>query len=147
MGVEQAERTVEIAAPPGACYEAALDFESYPEWQSAVVECHVRERDAEGRGSLVETVVDARVRQIRYVLSYTHEPPHRMRWTLVEGDPKSVDGEYAFEPAGDGTLVTYRLAVDIGRVGMLVPGDVRRKATEHLMRSSVEELRARVEGG
>ena len=107
----------------------------------------MRERDAEGRGSLVETVIDARVRRIRYVLAYTYDPPHHVAWDLVEGDPKSVDGEYTFEPAGHGTFVTYRLAVDIGRIGRLVPGDVKRKATEHLMRSSVEELKARVEEG
>ena len=145
MGLERAERSIEIGGPPAACFDAVLDFESYPDWQSAVLECDVRERDEEGRGSVVETLVDARVRKLRYVLAYRYDPPHRVSWELVEGDPKAVEGEYLFEPSGHGTLATYRLAVDIGRLGMLVPGDVKRKATEHLMRATVEELRARVE--
>ena len=145
MGVERAERSIEIGGPPAACFDAVLDFESYPQWQSAVVSCAVRERDAEGRGSIVETVVDAKIKRLRYVLAYTYDPPHRVSWTLVEGDPKSVDGEYVFEPSGHGTLAVYRLAVDIGRAGMMVPGEMKRKATEHLMRSSVQELKARVE--
>lgn len=145
MGVEHAERSIEIGGPPVACFDAVLEFETYPQWQSAVQECRVLERDAEGRGSVIETVVDARIKTLRYVLAYSYEPPHHVSWELVEGDPKSVDGEYVFGPSGHGTLATYRLAVDIGRMGMLVPGDVKRKATEHLMRSSVEELKARVE--
>ncbi len=145
MGVEHAERSIEVDAPVTACFDAVLDFESYPEWQSAVVDCRVRERDAEGRGSVVETVIDAKLRRVRYVLAYTYDPPGGISWELVEGDPKSIDGEYVFAPSGGGTLVTYRLAVDVGRFGALLPGDVKRKATEHLMRSSVEELKTRVE--
>lgn len=145
MGVEHAERSIEIDAPPAGCFDAVLDFESYPEWQSAVVECRVHERDDEGRGSVVETLVDARVRQVRYVLAYAYDRPGRVSWDLVEGDPASIEGEYVFEPSAGGTLATYRLAVDIGRYSLLVPADVRRKATEALMSESVAELKARVE--
>jgi ribosome-associated toxin RatA of RatAB toxin-antitoxin module len=145
VGVDRAESSIEIGAPVTACFDAVLDFESYPQWQSAVIECRVHERDEQGRGSVVETVADGRVRQVRYILAYTYDPPDRIAWTLVEGDPKSIEGEYAFEPSGGGTLVTYRLAVDLGRYAALIPGDVKRKMTEHLMRTSVEELKTRAE--
>jgi ribosome-associated toxin RatA of RatAB toxin-antitoxin module len=146
VGLELAERSVEIAAPAHACFGAVLEFESYPRWQSAVVDCRVLEHDEQGRGTLVETVVDARVRKVRYVLAYSYEPHERISWELVEGDPKSVEGDYVFAERGGVTVATYRLAVDIGRFGRLVPGDVKRRATEHLMASTVEELRERVEG-
>ncbi|MCW3046032.1 MAG: cyclase/dehydrase [Solirubrobacterales bacterium] len=146
MGVERGERSVRIAAPALACFEALLDFESYPEWQDSVKETRVLERDPDGRGSLVETVVDARVRTIRYVLRYAYEPFTLISWDYVEGDARSVEGDYRFAEHDGATDVTYRLAVDVGRLGRFVPGEVKRRAAEHLMSTAVEDLKARVEG-
>ena len=147
MGVDRAERTIEIGAPPVACFEAVLDFESYPAWQSVVEEARVLERDAQGRGTVVETVVEARIRTFRYVLQYAYDEPTHVTWDLVEGDVRSVEGEYVFEPSGGMTIATYRLAVDLGRFGRMVPGEMKRRATEHLMRTTITELKARVESG
>ena len=146
MPAERAERSIEINASARACFEALLDFESYPAWQDSVLQTRVLERDTEGRGSLVETVVDARIRRIRYVLRYHYEPFTRMWWEYVEGDVRSVEGEYRFDERDGVTVATYRLAVDLGGVGRFVPGEMKRRAAEHLMRSSVEDLKARVEG-
>jgi ribosome-associated toxin RatA of RatAB toxin-antitoxin module len=145
MGVDHAERTVEIAAPPSACFEAVVDFESYPAWQSVVRETRVLERDASGRGTVVETEVDARIRTFKYVLRYEYDEPTRVTWSLVEGDVRSVDGSYVFEPAGGSTMATYALAVDLGRYGRMIPGEMKRKATEHLMSTTLSELKERVE--
>lgn len=147
MGTERGERSVEIAAPARACWDAILDFESYPEWQSTVKETTVLERDAEGRGEVVEAVVDARVRTLRYVLRYSYEPYARVAWDFVEGDPKSVEGDYVLDERDGVTVATYRLAVDVGGAARLVPGEMKRRAAEYLMSTSVEELKARVEGG
>jgi ribosome-associated toxin RatA of RatAB toxin-antitoxin module len=145
MAVERGERTVRIAAPARACFEALIDFESYPAWQDSVKETRVLERDPEGRGSLVETVVDARVKTVRYVLRYAYEPFTRISWDYVEGDVRSVEGDYRLAEHDGVTDVTYRLAVDVGGLGRFVPGEVKRRAAEHLMRSAVEDLKARVE--
>lgn len=145
MGVERGERTVRIAAPARACFEALLDFESYPEWQDSVRETRILERDPEGRGSLVETVVDARVKTVRYVLRYAYEPFTRISWDYVEGDVRSVAGDYRFAEHDGATDATYSLAVDIGGLGRFVPGEVKRRAAEHLMRTAVADLKARVE--
>ena len=146
MGIERGERTIRIAATARACFEALLDFESYPEWQESVKETRILERDREGRGSLVETVIDARVRTVRYVLRYAYEPFTRISWDYVEGDLRSVEGDYRFAEHDGGTDVTYRLAVDVGGLGRFLPGEVKRRAAEHMMRTAVEDLRARVEG-
>ena len=145
MGVDRAERTIEIGAPPAACFDAVIDFESYPAWQSLVEDTRVLERDAEGRGTVVETVVEARIRTFRYVLRYAYDEPTHITWDLVEGDVRSLDGEYVFEPSGGKTVATYRLAVDLGRFGRMVPGEMKRKATEHLMKTTISELKSRVE--
>jgi uncharacterized membrane protein len=146
MGVERGEHAVRIAAPARACFEALLDFESYPEWQDSVRETRVLERDPEGRGSLIETVIDARVKTVRYVLRYAYEPFTRISWDYVKGDVRSVEGDYRFAEHGGVADVTYRLAVDVGGLGRFVPGEVKRRAAEHLMRSAVDDLKARVEG-
>jgi ribosome-associated toxin RatA of RatAB toxin-antitoxin module len=145
MGVDRAERTIEIVGPPAACFDAVVDFESYPAWQSLVKECLVHERDEQGRGTVVETLVEARIRTFRYVLRYAYDEPSHVTWDLVEGDVRSLEGEYVFEPSGGKTIATYRLAVDLGRFGRMVPGEMKRKATEHLMSTTITELKARVE--
>jgi ribosome-associated toxin RatA of RatAB toxin-antitoxin module len=145
MGVERGERSIRIAAPARACFEALLDFESYREWQQSVRETRILERDPEGRGSIVETVVDARVTTVRYVLRYAYEPFTRISWDYVEGDVRSVEGDYRFAEGDGVTDVTYRLAVDLGGLGRFVPGEMKRRGAEHMMRSAVEDLRARVE--
>lgn len=137
MGHTLAEHAEVIAGTPRACFAAVLDFDTYPEWQSAV-----RSVDVRGDG-LVGFEVDARVRTIHYVLQYHAEPHTRIWWDYVEGDARSVEGDYTFEDLGDGTTrAVYRLAIDPGR---FVPGPVRRLLTETVMRTSVRELKARVE--
>jgi ribosome-associated toxin RatA of RatAB toxin-antitoxin module len=146
VGVETAYRSIEVAASPAACFAVVADFEAYPQWQPAIRDVRVLEHDAAGRGTLVETFVDARVKQIRYVLAYSFDEPTRVSWELVEGDPESVEGDFTFE-AGDGaTIAAYRMSADLGRIGRFVPGEMKRQATAFLMKSTVEGLRARVEG-
>lgn len=138
MGATAAEHSEVIAASPEACLAALLDFASYPEWQSAVQDVVVRDDGA------VEFSVDAKVRTIRYVLRYHPEPPSRLWWDYVEGDAKDVSGEYLLDDLGDGTTrATYRLDIDPGR---FVPGPVRKLLVEGVMRTSVRDLKRRVEG-
>ena len=138
-----AEQTVECDATQQACFDAIADFETYPEWQSAVLECEVRERDGEGRGTLVAFLIDAKVRKVRYVLRYHYDPPGRIWWDYVEGDVKHVEGEYLFEAAGDGRCrATYRLDIDPGR---FLPGPVKKVLSGQVMKGSVEDLKRRVE--
>jgi ribosome-associated toxin RatA of RatAB toxin-antitoxin module len=140
VGASAAEHAEVIAASPEACLAALLDFASYPDWQSAVKDAEVLER---GSDPLVEFHIDAKIRTVRYVLRYHPEPPSRLWWEYVEGDLRSVSGEYALEDLGDGTTrATYRLEIDPGR---FVPGPIRKALTEGVMRGSVRELKARVE--
>ena len=129
-----------IEGSPAECLEALLDFDTYPEWQSAVKDCTVLEP---GSDPVVEFRIDAKLKTVRYVLRYHPEPPSRLWWEYVEGDVRSISGEYDLEDLGDGTTrATYRLDVDPGR---FVPGPIRKALTEGVMRISVRELKARVE--
>lgn len=145
MGINRAEQSLEIVAPPEACFEAIVDFETYPEWQDAVESAEILERYDDGLGKLVQLRVDAKFRQVTYVLHYHYEPPHRLWWDFVEGDGVTyIDGEYTFEAVDGGkrTLATYRLGVD---PGVPVPGFIARKLNEGVMHRSIRDTRAEVE--
>ena len=105
------------------------------------------ERDDAGRGSLVETVVDLRIRRARYVLRYEYDEPWTARWSLVEGDPTDVRGEFVFEGDGSGgTAGVYRQAIDVGRLGMLARGPAKAGLKKLLLDEADKDLRTRVEG-
>jgi ribosome-associated toxin RatA of RatAB toxin-antitoxin module len=140
--VKQAERSAEIDASPEDCFAALLDYESFPEWQRAVRSVEVLERDADGRGLDVAFRIDAKVKQVRYVLRYSYEPPRRVAWSYVEGDVRDVSGEFLLEDAGAGrTLATYRIELD---AGVWMPGPVKKVLTDQVMKGAVDDLARRV---
>ena len=132
-----------VAGTARACFDAITDWETYPEWQSAVKACTILERDPDGRWELVETVIDAKLRSVRYVLRYHYEPPVRIWWEYVEGDVRAITGDYVLEETDGATRITYRLEID---AGVFVPGPIKRFLTETAMKTSVREVKARVEG-
>jgi ribosome-associated toxin RatA of RatAB toxin-antitoxin module len=132
-----------IEAEPAVCFDAITDYSTFPEWQAAVKQVQVLSRDDDGRGRDVRFEIDAKVRQVSYTLRYSYEAPHLITWDYVEGDVKSVDGEYVFEDQRDGTtLATYTLAID---PGVWLPGRVKKLLTDQVMKRSVEDLKRRVE--
>jgi ribosome-associated toxin RatA of RatAB toxin-antitoxin module len=143
VGGKRAERQIVVAGAPGECFDALTDFESYPEWQSAVNGCEVVDRDEKGRGRRVRFEIDAKVKSVAYTLDYSYEEPHLLSWRFVEGDVKDVEGEFVLEDQGDGTtLATYSLRID---TGVWLPGAVTRMLNDQVMQRSVEDLKMRVE--
>lgn len=138
MGIHRATRSLEIPASPEACFEAIVDYETFPEWQNAVKRIEVISRNDEGLGEIVEVRVDAKLREVRYRLHYHYERPRRVWWEFVEGDGvEHIEGEFRFEPSGDGTLASYTLGID---PGLPVPGLIVRKVNEQVMKRSVKDL-------
>jgi ribosome-associated toxin RatA of RatAB toxin-antitoxin module len=130
-------RTAEIAAAPQACFDALTDFERLPEWQGAVRDVQVLERDEHGRGSVIEFEVDAKVRRVRYRLRQRYEEPHRIASEYLGGDFRDFTGEWRFTPSGSGTHVELDLRIDPGR---FVPGPVRSLIADAVMRRALEDL-------
>jgi uncharacterized protein YndB with AHSA1/START domain len=144
VGRKRAERQIVIDASPRRCFDALVDYESFPDWQRAVRACEVLTRDREGRGKEVAFEIDAKVKSINYTLDYSYEEPHLISWRYVEGDVRDVDGEFVFEDQGDGTtLATYALRLD---PGLPLPGRILNLLSEQVMQGSMEDLKHRVEG-
>jgi uncharacterized membrane protein len=140
----RAERQIVIEATPQACFDALVDYESFPAWQRAVRSCEVLSRDRDGHGKEVAFEIDAKLKTVRYTLDYRYEKPHLVTWRYVEGDVKDVDGEFVLEDRGDGTtLATYALRID---PGVWMPGRIASMLNEQVMEGAMEDLKRRVEG-
>jgi hypothetical protein len=53
-----------------------------------------------------------------------------------------VEGEYLLEPAGGGTLATYRLGID---AGIPIPGLIARKLNGQVLKRAAEDLKREAE--
>jgi uncharacterized membrane protein len=144
MGLNWAEHSVEIEAPIETCFAAITDYETFPSWQSAVVDTEVLDWDKQGRGKRVRLFVDAKVRKVDYTLDYRYDQPGRIEWDFVEGNGiNDADGHYLFEDLGDGrSRATYKLGLE---VGIPLPGPVARRAHKSTLRASVEDLKREAE--
>lgn len=148
MGTLGGTASTEIDAPLEEVWAVVEDVLSAPEWQGGLISMEAIETDADGRPTLVETVNDAKVRQVKSRVRFDYsEAPHRLTWTQEKGDIKSLDGAWDLEDLGGRTRATYTLEGDPGRVlGMLVRGPVEDAIRGMLVNARPGELKARVEG-
>jgi uncharacterized membrane protein len=144
VGLNWAEHTLEIAAPIELCFDAITDYETFPAWQSAVVETEVTERQKDGRGKRVRFIVDAKIRKVGYTLDYRYDEPTRIEWDFVEGHGiNDADGHYLLEELAEGrTRATYKFGLE---VGIPLPGPVARRAHRQTLKASVEDLKREAE--
>jgi carbon monoxide dehydrogenase subunit G len=138
----------EIDAPLDEVWAVVEDVLIAPEWQGGLVSLSALERDAEGRPTLVESVSDIKVRQVKTQVRFSYHPPTRLSWVQEKGELKSVEGSWVLEELGGGrTRATYTLDGDPGRVlGMIIRGPVEAAARAMLVNARPGELKARVEG-
>ncbi|MGI8874725.1 MAG: SRPBCC family protein [Egibacteraceae bacterium] len=137
------EDRIVVAADLDAVFDVIADFDAYPDWQAEVKEAQTLQTDADGRGTRVRFLVDARVIKARLVLDYTYTDTS-MEWVLVEGDGvRRNDGRYDLRELGDGTTeVTYALEVE---PSVPVPGLIRRQAAKRIIDGALAGMKRRVE--
>jgi len=142
---EQSTQAIVVDAPAGDIMAVIADFPAYPQWAGFVKSCEVLDRGADGRAHQVRFELDAGVVKDDYVLEYDWAADDsRVDWHLVSGQmQKAQTGSYVLAPHGDGTEVTYSLAVDLN---MPMLGMFKRKAEKVVMDTALRELKKRVEG-
>jgi len=138
-----ASSTITIAAPPEQVLAVIADIDSYPEWTGQIKSAEVVETTPDGKPAQARFVMDAGVLKDEYVLAYDWND-RGVQWELVgkSSVQRSQVGSYALAPKGNGTEVTYKLAVDIA---MPMLGMFKRKAEKMIMDSALKELKKRVE--
>jgi ribosome-associated toxin RatA of RatAB toxin-antitoxin module len=129
---------------PAECFDALLDVDNLPAWQRALRSAAVLKRDADDRPAVVEFVVDARVRTVRYRIRQTYlQQPRRIATEYLGGDFRDFGGEWRFEALPDGRTCgarsTHRPWRLRARPGPLGP---RRR---RVMRSALQDLKAHLE--
>ena len=137
--------TLEIDAAPEELYDVAADVATYPEWASGVKEVEVLESDEAGRVERARFVLDVGIREIEYVLRYTHDRPSTLSWVAEQSDDlKTMEGSYQFAPVDGATEVVYSLTVE---PNFSFPGFLRRQAEKQIVTTALRGLRKRVTGG
>lgn len=135
--------TLEIDATPEELYDAAADVAAYPDWASGVKEVEVLDVDPNGQVHRARFVLEGFVKEIQYVLKYTHDRPNVLSWVAEESDDlKMLEGSYQFDPTEDGaTEVVYSLTVE---PKFIIPGFIKRQAEKQIVTTALRGLRKRV---
>ena len=138
-------QTLEIDAPAEALYDVAADIASYPEWATGVKEVEVLESTPEGRVERARFVLAGFVKEIEYVLRYTHDRPNVLSWVAEEDskDVQMLEGSYTFNDVDGATEVIYALTVE---PNFTIPGFLRRQAEKQIVTTALRGLRKRVTG-
>jgi hypothetical protein len=132
VGRRRAERQIVIEGSQRECFEAIVDYESFPDWQRTINEVEVVTRHRDGRGKQVVIEVGAAPRKLRYTLDYSYEEPHHVSWRCADLGREEVAGELVLENQPDGTtLATCSVALEPG--------------SEDAVDVALEDLKARVE--
>ena len=140
---EQTTSSIIVNATPAQVMAVIADFPAYPEWAQGMKQAEVVKEGADGRAEQVHFELEAAPIKDSYTLAYDWQGDSAVQWNLVEGRMlKAMQGAYELRPSGDGTEVTYRLAVEVSipMIGML-----RRKAEKVIIDTALKGLKKRVE--
>lgn len=144
---DSTESSIVINAEPGAVLDVIADLEAYPEWTGEIKNVTILAEEGDGWPDRVEMTMDAGVIKDTYVLDYewdvTEDGSGQVSWALVEASVlKAMDGTYTLTAVDEGTLVEYRLFVDL-KIPVL--GMLKRKAEKVIIETALKELKKRVE--
>lgn len=142
--LQEQSKSIRVDAPPERVLEVLLDFESYPQWMSNVLETRVLKRDSRKRGKHVLYRINAVVREVEYVLEYTYGKG-TIDISYVEGDLRDVRASYRLEDDGEGgTLLTYTYGADIG---LPLAGFMVKRLNRTVMDAALRDVKMRAESG
>jgi Polyketide cyclase / dehydrase and lipid transport len=142
---DRTSSSIVAAAGRSAVMEVIADFAAYPDWATGVRSAEVLEQGPEGRPLRVRFVLDAGLIKDSYVLAYEWDGDSGVRWKLAEPGSMvtEMSGAYALADVGQGTQVSYELAV--GTRGIPMPGMLKRRAEKTIIDTALKGLKKRTE--
>lgn len=143
MPVYEGSHETTLPAPPDRAFAVMTDYETLAQWQGALKRCAVLDRYEDGLGRDVEYEVDVKLRTVTYRLRHLYEPPHRIGSEYLEGDFAYFTGSWSFRPEG-AQRSHAQLVVEIDP-GFPVPRPLARVLNNRVLKSSVDDLRKRLE--
>jgi carbon monoxide dehydrogenase subunit G len=147
MGNLDGESTAEIDAPLATVWALVEDVEKAPEWQGGMKALTAVERDGENRAVLCQAEVDGKVRTLKSTIRFNYSnAPTELSWVQEKGDIKSVKGWWILEDlGGDRTRATYKVEVDLGRLGLVIRGPLVDVLRGQLAGARAGELKQTIE--
>lgn len=141
---QRATESILVHTPPEVVFRVATAFEHYLDWVSELKKIEVLARDAAGRPLEVEFRAAAFGRSTIYTLMYDYSrAPEILAWHQIKGDVTAeLNGQYRFELAPEGTLLTYDLEVELS---VPIPAFVRSRAAHRIQSQALRELKAQAE--
>lgn len=141
---DKTSSTMTIEAPRSVIMAVIADFGAYPQWASGVRSAEVLQTGPDGLPERVRLTIDAGVIKDSYVLSYLWQGDEQVQWEIAERGAavSEMSGAYRLDESGDGTRVTYELAV-----GLAIPmiGMLKRRAEKTIIDTALKGLRTRVQ--
>lgn len=108
----------EVAAPREVIWLTLTNFSKYPELFKRIKTCRVTKR--EGDLVFIESMMKSQlfIKPCQHTINDLGKGPGTLKWKLLDGNFKSVEGIWTLEPVKDGdhTRVTYTIEVDPGIV-------------------------------
>jgi uncharacterized membrane protein len=123
--------SVEIAKPQELVYALVRDLERAPEWQPSLESVDVQ------AGTEVRRVAGRRQTAKFFVVE--DDAPRRLAISS-EGGPAKARATFDFEPAGDGTVVKFTLAIELRGAARFARPLVK-TTTQHEVRTTLEKLK------
>ncbi len=145
MPTDHARETIEIKVPFSEVLDTLRDIESQAEWIPEILEAELLEvYEDDDLPATARFKASATVGTDRYTLSYEHADDG-MSWTMVEGHMQTgQEGRYQLRELGrDLTSVTYDLTI---HHNLPLPGFIRTKVIKGLVDSTLQGLKAHLEG-
>ena len=147
---EHTVASVQVQATVEACYAIGVDIEAYPLWVENLKAAEILTTDEQDRPLTARFEAEGLGRMSSYVLGYDHGgAPNALAWNLVTGDlTREIEGRYVFHDMteSDGqplTEVDYELTIDLA---VPLPGFVKRRAEDKIVKAALERFKQRVEG-
>ena len=130
-----AQRTIEIAAPPETVYDVWRHYENFPHFMSHVIE--VRDLGDQRSHWVVQGPAGSEV-EFASVLT-ADERPSRLSWQSEPGSQVDTEGLVVLEPSGAGTRATVRMswrppAGNVGKALAMLTGVDPEQALEEDLR-------------
>jgi ribosome-associated toxin RatA of RatAB toxin-antitoxin module len=148
--LEHTVSSVLVQATVQDCYAVGIDIAAYPEWVENLRTVEILTTDDQGLPATVRFEAEGLGRMSSYVLAYDlSEVPHKLAWNLVSGDlAREIEGRYVFhdmteDPSLPVTEVDYELTIDLA---VPLPGFVKRRAEDKIVKSALDRFKQRVEG-
>ena len=141
---ERTQGSTQIKATPAEVMEVITNFNAYPDW-AGVKSAKVLKEDSKGRPAEVAMKVSQMGFEASYTLVYKYAAKDGgLSWTTKEasGAVKDIKGQYALEPSGDATQVTYHLTLELA-IPMI--GLMKRQAEKMIVNTALGGLKKRVE--